>query len=47
MVWIISAKRSRYDHASAFAKFGFIDLEIPFLFTTIFAYHKTIYFAKM
>ena len=25
MVWLISAKRSRYDHASAFAKFGFID----------------------
>ena len=25
MVWLISAKKSRYDHASAFAKFGFID----------------------
>lgn len=25
MVWMISAKKSRYDHASAFAKFGFID----------------------
>lgn len=25
MVWLISAKRSRYDHASAFARFGFID----------------------